>query len=64
MKMINTGNSALQASVYLYTPYSLVKSIMALRFSGLTSSMALLGAMMKPPPLPTTSLFHPRREAE
>ena len=41
---------------YLYTPYSFVKSIMALTFSGLASSRTVEASMMNPPSLPTTSI--------
>ena len=42
--------------VYLYTPYSLVKSTIALRFSGFAWSKNDPLAMIKPPPLPAVSM--------
>ena len=45
-----------RAKSYAYTPYSLVKSIMAWTFSGLASSGTTPGQTMRPPSLPTTSM--------
>ena len=41
--------------IYLYTPYSLVKSIIALIFSGFASSITAPLDIIKPPSLPTIS---------
>lgn len=39
-----------------YRPYFFVNSIMAFKFSGLTSSVELLGLRIRPPSLPTASI--------
>jgi hypothetical protein len=42
--------------VYVYTPYSLLKLIMALTFSGFAPSMPALDERMNPPFLPAVSI--------
>src|SRR4030042_2036085 len=44
------------SSIYLYTPYSLVKSTIALTFSGFASSKNAPLPTIKPPPLPAVSM--------
>ena len=51
-----TGYDFYPSAGYLYTPYSLVTSTIALTFSGFASSKNAPLLMIKPPPLPAVSM--------